>query len=102
MGNEYRTPTQTTAPVVNTTAGLWTFTPPASCIVLTNFSGQTINVRFNTATGATAAGGGHDLLMLNNTVLRVSAAEYGLQNIDRVSVWFPTSATVADFSIRGN
>jgi len=98
MAVTYATPTQTTAPVANTTAGLWTFTPPASVLFLNNRSGQTINVRFNAAGAAVAT---HDFQMLNAATATLKASDYGVGTFSTVSVWFPTSATVASFNIRG-
>jgi len=99
MANEYATPTQTTAPVANTTAGLWTFGTPASHLQLTNLSGQTIYVRFNSGSAASASA--YDLILVNNGTIHIKAGDYGLGAFSTVSVWFPTGATVGSFAIRG-
>ena len=99
--SEFRTPTQTTAPVADTTAGLWTFGTPASHVIITNTSGQTINVRLNSASAAAATMGSHDLIIANAGQLVIKASDYGLHKIKTVGVWFPAAATVGNFNIRG-
>ena len=99
MGNEYRTPTKTTNPVADTTAGLWTFATPASFLLLTNRSGQTIYVRFNSSSAASVAT--HDLSLANGATLNMNQANYGVGNFATVGVWFPSGATVGNFTIRG-
>ena len=99
MGNEYIAPTQTTAPVADTTSGLWTFTSPASKLLLTNRSGQTIYVRFNSASAASVAT--HDFSLVNAESKNLKASDLGVGDFTTVSVWFPVTATVANFTIRG-
>lgn len=100
MSNELNTPTETTAPVADTTSGLWTFTTPASRLFLNNRSGQTIYIRFN---GAAASVATHDLALVDgaftNPVLR--SEDVGVGTFGTVSVWFPATATVGAFNIRG-
>ncbi len=99
MPNEYRTPTETTGPVADTTAGLWTFAPPASHILLTNRSGQIIYVRFNTATAASVAA--HDLSIADGVSINIWGKEYGVDQMEQIGVWFPAASTPANFTIRG-
>ena len=99
MGNEFRTPTETTAPVANTTSGLWTFASPASQLLLRNHSGEIIYVRFNSSSAASASA--YDLILVNNESLHLQAKDYGVVDFTKVSVWFPTSSTVGNFNIRG-
>jgi hypothetical protein len=99
MGIEYRTPTKTTTPVANTTAGLWTFGTKASTLLLTNQSGQTISVRFNSVSAASATA--YDVIMVNGACTLFEASDYGVHDWSTVGVWFPTSATVTSFVIRG-
>lgn len=99
MGVEYRTPTETTTPVADTTAGLWTFATPAGHLLLTNTSGQRIYVRFNSASAASATA--HDFSMADGASLALKPADYGVHDFSTVSVWFPAEATVANFAIRG-
>lgn len=101
MAAEYRTPAQTTPPVAATTAGLWTFATPAGCLLLANWTTKTINVRLNSASAATAAGGGFDFLMATDEQRVITLKDYGLAKISTVSVWMPTGSTVANFNIRG-
>lgn len=99
MGVEYRTPTETTAPVANTTAGLWTFGTPAGHLLLSNTSGQRIYVRLNSASAASATA--HDFSMADGASSALKPADYGVRDFSTVSVWFPTGATVGNFTIRG-
>ncbi len=99
MPNELKTPTETTTPVNNTTAGLWTFGTPVASFFLNNRTGQTIYVRFNTATAASVAV--HDVAMLNGTTLNMKAADLGLDSFEEIGVWMPSGATEANFNIRG-
>lgn len=96
--NQYVTPTETTAPVANTTAGLWTFPAPASRLFLNNRSGQIIYTRFNVAGAAVAT---HDHTLANGASANLKAEDLGIGSFALVSVWFPTSATVGSFNIRG-
>ena len=97
-GTAYRNPAVTTAPVANTTSGLYTFSPGASVLFLHNFSGALINIAFN---GVTAAVALHDLKLADATSQTLKAADFGVGVFDTVSVWFPTGATVGNFEIRG-
>lgn len=99
MPNEYTTPTKTTTPVADTTAGLWTFGTAASHLLLTNTSGQRIYVRFNTSTAASVAA--HDLSLADGASINIAKDDYGLDVIKLVGVWFPAAATVGNFTIRG-
>ena len=98
MSNVYYSPTQMTAPVADTTAGLFTFTTPVSHLFVGNYSGQPIYIRFNADEAAVAT---HDYYLANNGVRTFPAADYGLRNFTTVSVWFPSGATVGNFEIRG-
>ena len=98
-GVEYRAGTQATAPVANTTAGKWTFTPGASHLLLSNLSGKTTYIRFNSASAAAVAT--HDYVLVDGATVNLSAADLGVVTFDTVSVWFPADATVVNWSIRG-
>ena len=97
-----QTPNNAVVPVANTTPGQWQFVSGGvSRLTINNFSGQNIFVRFNDANNASASV--YDILIPNNTCQLVRALfDLGLDVIDNVSVWFPTSATVANFNISGN
>ena len=96
---EYRTPTKTTTPVADTTAGLWTFGSPSSHLLLTNRSGQIVYFRFNSADDASVAV--HDLNLADGETINLKESDLGVGNFTTVSAWFPAAATVADFTIRG-
>jgi len=107
MPSEMRTPTETTEPIVNDTAGLWTFVPPASVISVHNNSGQPVYARFNSASAASATPGAYDDVWASGTAAAAlrnhyRASDFGLDKFETVSVWFPTGATVANFNMRGN
>ena len=98
--NPYVAPTQTTAPVANTTAGLWTFAAPASKLLVTNRSGVTVYLRFNSgANAATVAV--HDASLADGASENYQAGWLGIGTFSTVSVWFPVTATVASFTVRG-
>jgi hypothetical protein len=96
--NQLTTPTETTAPIADTTAGLWTFATPASRLFLNNRSGQTIYTRFNVAGAVVAT---HDHTLANGAAANLKAEDLGIGSFSLVSVWFPSGATVASFNIRG-
>lgn len=98
LGRNYIGPTQTTAPVANTTAGLWTFPDGVHGLFLKNTSGQTITIAFN---GTTASATTFDYELANNGTLHASAEDLGVGVFNTVTVWFPTSSTVTNFVIRG-
>lgn len=95
----YATPTQTTAPVADTTAGLWTPTSAARALMLYNTSGQTIYVAFN---GTTATAAVFDIVPIANggSAHYHAYSDLGIDVISSVSVWFPSGATVGNFAIR--
>jgi len=99
MAAQYYDPTETTAPVANTTAGLYTFTPPCSHVIIRNHSGETINVVLNTTTAASTSA--YDFAIANNGQVTVNPGDYGIGPIKYVGVWFPSGATVGNFNIRG-
>lgn len=97
-GTPLHNPAVTTAPVANTTAGLYTFDPGASVISMHNYTGQLINIAFN---GVTATVAVHDFKMADDVQATLKAEDYGVGVFDTVSVWMPSSATEANFEIRG-
>ncbi len=99
MGVEYRAGTQATEPVANTTAGKWTFAPGASHLLLSNLSGETVYIRFNSASAAAVAT--HDYVLATGGSVNLEAADLGVVAFDTVSVWFPSGATVTSWAIRG-
>ena len=94
---ELRDPTETTAPVADTTAGLWTFSPAATHFQFQNYSGQICYLRFNSASAATATT--YDVAVATNQ--RIGAAIADTFLVQTVSIWFPAAATVASVSLRG-
>jgi len=98
-GQEYRSGTQVTAPVANTTAGKWTFAPGASKLLLSNLSGKTVYVRFNSASAAAVAT--HDYVLADGGSVNLQADDLGVVVFETISVWFPADATVANWSLRG-
>ena len=99
MAVEFQAATQVTAPVANTTAGKWTFAPGVSTLSISNWTGQTIYVRVNSASAATASV--FDRTFLNNASEIIRLSDWGVHDVDTVSVWMPTSATVGNFILRG-
>lgn len=92
-------PTETTAPVAATTAGLYTFPAPVSCIFFTQWSAQNVNVRFNAAATATV----FDVCIASSatTTYTFLAKDYGLDHFSTVSLWYVAGATVTNQSLRG-
>lgn len=100
MGATYTTPTETTAPVAGTTAGLYTFTTPFSKINVSNETGQTAHLQFNTSTAASATVYALKLESQGTSML-LEASSLGLHNITLVGVWIPTGGDVSKFRIVG-
>jgi len=95
---EFRDPTETTAPVADTTAGLWTFSPPATDLQIDNRSGQVIYVRVNSASAASATA--YDFTAYNGQ--RLGGFHFRSDmTVQTVSIWFPAAATVTSIAIRG-
>lgn len=104
--HEYVTPTTTTSPVSGTTAGLYTFATTMSRLLVTNRCEDEVFLRFNSASAATAAATGHDVVLAaGESRVLVSGngpSDLGCGSFSTVSVWFPTeAATTSRFTIRG-
>jgi hypothetical protein len=98
----YRAPTETTEPIANTTAGLWTFAASASGFVIQNGSGQAIYIKLNPdGDPPSASYGDYDYLIATAGSLEVYAHELGGIAVSTLGVWFPAAATVTNFHIRG-
>jgi len=90
--------TTTTSPVANTTAGLYTFTPPASRVRVINRSGTTVYLRFNSSSAASLTT--HDHLVGADCSELLAASRVGTA-FSTISVWFETGADVSKFLLRG-
>lgn len=104
MANQYQkflSPTKTTAPVADTSAGLYTFVTPVTRAIVHNTTGQILYLRLNTTTAASAAMGGYDLAVASAATVTINPADHGLREIKYVGVWCPAAATVENINIRG-
>lgn len=99
MANQYRSPTETTAPVEGTSAGLYTFGTKTGVVLVSNTTGQIAYLRFNTSTAASVTA--FDILVPNGTSLRLNKWEFGVDAFDLVGVWLPSSAVEEQLIIRG-
>lgn len=97
---EFRSGTEATTPVANTTAGRWTFTPPVERILLSNWSGTEIYVRFNSSSAASTTAGEHDAVILANDEKYYTRDMLGT-SISSVGIWFPSGSVVTQYTLRG-
>lgn len=95
-------PTETVAPVANTTAGRYLFEAKAvrPCIV-TNNSGQTVYVNVNTPVASSTDPSATVATFVIPTGTEKDISVEGTINVKTVRVWFPTGATVGSFKITG-
>lgn len=98
---EFATPTQTTAPVAGTTAGLYTCASPSRVLSIYQYTGQTCYLRFNSASAASATAGAYDVALESRETSWVLDAEtLGIHTINTVSVWVPATGTVSLLALR--
>lgn len=97
----YRSPTETTTPVADTTAGLWTFATPVQRLLLTNRSGDLAYARFNSTAGVGISADSHDIMLPAEESILIDAYKWGLTQIATVGVWFEAGSDVDLFTIRG-
>jgi len=95
---EYRAPTETTAPVAGTTAGVYTFATPAGRVVIDNRSGTPAYIRLNSASAASVAT--HDFIVGADCEQVLAHDEIGT-SLSIVGVWIPANGAVTSFKIRG-
>ena len=104
--------TEVVAPVAATTAGRYTFPTAARPCLFTNLSGQNAYVKINplAADGTTWDTDPDDSALLCHKVVStgdgannpsLDLSEGGLININSLSIWYPTSAVVANTKIFG-
>jgi len=95
---EFRSPAEATAAVANTTAGRYTFTPPVERILLSNWSGTEIYVRFNSTSAASTTA--CDAVILANDEKYYTRDMLGTA-ISSVGIWFPSGSVVTQYTLRG-